>query len=75
LHGEVDVVTDESKDPEYNEENDKWEDFAIIFMNQGAQRGGNVEKYLKAELGGGGAFGTERPQAMIEIESFQTLQC
>ena len=65
------MVTDESAYPEYNEKNEKWEDFTVIAISQGAQRR-SIEKYLKAEAGGGGGFGSDRPQAMIVMEGFQS---
>lgn len=33
------MVTDESAYPEYNQKNEKWEDFAVVAVSQGHREG------------------------------------
>lgn len=59
------MVSNKGKAGEHNEENDQWKKFTVRFVNNKAEKGLLGVKYLKAERGGGGAFGAERPQTMM----------
>lgn len=62
------MVANESEYPDYDKKDEKGEYFTVVVISRVCkEKERQKERYLKAERGGGGGAGVERPQAMFAI--------